>query len=357
MSATWGRNLKFTIFGESHGTAIGGVLDGLAPGIELDADTIRLEMARRAPGKSRLSTKRLEADDFEILSGVLDGVTTGAPLAFEIRNTNTRSGDYERNLARPGHADYTGNVKYIGYNDYRGGGHFSGRLTAPLVFAGAIASQMLQNMESYTAAHILSIANVCDRHFDVNGIGIEEAANLRRMRLPVLNEEVAEKMAEEVEKARMAQDSVGGVIEGAVLNVPSGIGSPFFHSFESELSSLLFSIPAVKGVEFGTGFEISKMRGSQANDEFYMDGTEVRTRTNHNGGINGGITNGMPIVFRVAIKPTASISIKQNTIDMDKMEDATIEIHGRHDPCIVPRAVPVIEACAALVTLDLSLGR
>ena len=321
---TWGHNIRLSIFGESHGAAVGITIDGLPPGLPLDFDFINAEMARRAPGRSELATARLESDEVEILSGIFEGKATGTPLCAVIGNNNTRSGDYEPSLLRPGHADYAGLVKYRGFSDYRGGGHFSGRLTAPLVFAGAVAKLALVRFGVKIEANILKIAGEADEN---------------AMRQAVLN-------------AKEAGDSVGGVIECVAENVPAGLGEPFFGSVESELAALLFSIPAVKGVEFGDGFAMADMAGSEANDAFYMDGALIKTRTNHNGGINGGITNGMPIVFRVAVKPTPSIALEQNTVNAAAVQNAKIKVSGRHDPCIVYRALPVVEAVGALVLLD-----
>lgn len=354
MSGMWGNKIKLSIFGESHGSAIGITIDGLNPGEELDLEYIKSEMARRAPGNSNLSTPRKEKDSFKILSGYFNGRTTGTPLCAIIENTNTKSKDYSKikDVMRPGHADYTGFLKYEGYNDYRGGGHFSGRITAPLVFAGAVAKQILKKEEIIIASHIKSIGNIEDEYFDKVNITEEALEKLLKERFPVLNDKKADEMKESILKAKKELDSIGGTVETAVINMPKGLGNPFFDSVESVLAHMLFSIPAVKGVEFGEGFNISKMKGSEANDEMYIKEDTVKTYTNNNGGIVGGITNGMPLIFRTAFKPTPSIAKKQNTIDVSSMENTSIEIVGRHDPCIVPRAVPVVEAAAALVLLD-----
>lgn len=351
MANVWGNRCKVSIFGESHGVGIGIVIDGLPAGQQLDMEAIRAEMARRAPGSSEFATPRREADEVEILSGVFEGKTTGAPLCGIIRNKNTRSGDYEKDLPRPGHADYTAYVKYGGFADYRGGGHFSGRITAPLTFAGAVAKQFLSAAGVVIGSHIAAIGTVKDQTFSAE-IDPHALLQLGTSRFPLLDESKAEEMQQLIRAARGDKDSVGGIIECAVVGLPAGVGSPFFESLESRLSSMMFSVPAVKGIEFGDGFAISEMRGSEANDAFYMDGDTVRTRTNHNGGINGGISNGMPVTFRLAVKPTPSISKKQETVDLSVNKDAELEIHGRHDPCIVVRAVPVVEAAAALVLLD-----
>lgn len=359
MSSSLGNKLKVSIFGESHGKAIGVVLDGLPPGIEIDMDFIKEEMARRRPGKSILSTSRNEEDNFEILSGYFQGKTTGTPLCAIIFNQDCRSQDYNqlKNLPRPGHADYTGFIKYNNFNDYRGGGHFSGRLTAPLVFAGAVAKHVLKHRNITIASHIKSIQDVCDESFD--SIDIDEAtvSRLRKSDFPVLDESAGQKMKEQILAAKKERDSVGGIIETIITNLQPGLGFPFFDGVESRLAHALFSIPAVKGVEFGAGFNITKLRGSQANDEFILEGNKIVTSTNHNGGILGGITTGMPLVFRVAIKPTPSIGISQKTVDLQKKQDTTITVKGRHDPCIVPRAIPAVEAASAVVVLDLLLER
>lgn len=355
MSGVWGTSVKFSIFGESHGKCIGVVIDGLPPGIELDTYHIENEMKRRAPGKNLLSTQRKEEDSFEIMSGFFNGCTTGTPLCALIRNTDMHSQDYEKlkNVMRPGHGDYTVNIKHSGFNDYRGGGHSSGRLTAALVFAGAVAKQVLLRKNVIIGSHIYRIGNVFDTPFDMVGIDGETLNKLKISDFPVVDDEKGKKMRELILKERDKLDSVGGIVEAAILNLPIGLGSPFFDSAESTLSHILFSIPAVKGVEFGAGFEMSGMRGSEANDEFYVKDGMVRTFTNNNGGILGGITNGMPIIFRAAFKPTPSIGKPQRTVDISDMENTVIEVKGRHDPCIVQRAVPVVEAVAAMAVLDL----
>jgi chorismate synthase len=354
LSGVWGNKIKYSIFGESHGNGIGIVIDGLEPGIELDLDAISKEMERRAPGKNKLSTSRNEKDQFEILSGVFQDKTTGAPLCAIIRNSNQHSKDYSKtkDLIRPGHADYTGRIKYNDFNDYRGGGHFSGRITAPLVFAGAVAKQVLMKKGIIIGSHIYSIKNIKDDKFDLASIKEDSLKELTQMDFPVIRSEKSSTMKDEILKAREEQDSVGGIIECAAINLPCGIGSPYFDSIESSLSHLLFSIPAVKGVEFGLGFEITELLGSKANDEYYIEDDIINTYTNNNGGVLGGITNGMPLVFRVAIKPTPSIAKSQRTVDMVKRENANIEVHGRHDPCIVQRAIPVVEAVTAMGILE-----
>lgn len=358
MNNTFGRSAALTIFGESHGVSIGAVLDGLPAGEAIDWDAVRTEMARRAPGRNAMSTARSEADAFEVQSGFFNGYTTGTPLCAVIRNGDHRSKDYDqlRHIMRPGHADYSGKIRYGGYNDFRGGGHFSGRLTAPLVFAGAVASQMLKRRGVAVGAHILQIGSVRDASFNPLGEGEALFASLKQETLPVLDKTKQEVMEREIMAAKGELDSVGGIIECMITGLPAGLGNPFFDSVESALSHMMFSVPAVKGIEFGDGFALASMRGSGANDAFYYDGAVVRTKTNRNGGINGGITNGMPVLFRAAIKPTPSISRLQETIDTDTQENCTLEIKGRHDPCIVQRAVPVVEAAASWAILDVWLS-
>ena len=322
--------MKHIIFGESHGPAIGVVLEHVPSGIAVDIDFIRAEMARRAPGKSPMSTARREADEPNILSGVFEGKTTGTPLCAVIENTDTRSRDYAKlkDLPRPGHADYSGHVRYEGCNDYRGGGHFSGRLTAPLVFAGALAKLILKEKGVTVSAVISNVGGVADP--------------------------TPEQVEEIVLAAKGDLDSVGGAIRCTVDGLPAGLGAPDYgRNVEGIFSQQLYAVPAVKAVAFGAGFGFAAMRGSQANDPFYMDGDAVRTRTNHTGGVNGGITNGMPVVFEVAIRPTPSIAQEQDTVDLSTSRDAKLVIEGRHDPCIVHRAVPVIEAAAALAACEL----
>ena len=354
MSSTYGQHLKLSIFGQSHGEAIGVTLDGFPAGMEIDMDRLLAEMARRAPGQSLLTTARREADAPEFLSGVLNGRTTGQPICILIRNTNQRSRDYGDgvDLVRPGHADYTGHVRYFGYEDWRGGGSFSGRLTAPLVAAGAMCSQWLARQGVRIACHIQRLGPVQDASL-MNADPDADYSYLKQMHLPVLTEGLDAHMEAAAMDARNACDSVGGVIECMVTGLPAGLGAPFFDSVESQISHLLFSVPAVKGVEFGEGFGFAALRGSQANDAFRMAEGRVVTETNHSGGVNGGITNGMPVIFRCVIRPTPSIAIKQRTVSLKTGENTEVEIHGRHDPCILPRAVPVIEAMTAIAILDM----
>lgn len=355
MSGMWGSKIKLSIFGESHGNAIGITIDGLPAGFSIDMDKIMMEMARRAPGKSSLSTPRKESDIPEILSGYFEGKTTGTPLCAIIRNSNTKSKDYSKlkDVMRPGHADYTGAVRYKGFNDYRGGGHFSGRITAPLVFAGAICKQILEVKGIIVSAHINSIGKIKDCSFLESDISDELLNSFKEKELPLINTKLEDEMRQEILIARSSGDSIGGTIECAILGVSPGIGDPFFDSVESTLAHLMFSVPAVKGIEFGKGFDISKMRGSEANDEYYLENGNIKTKTNNNGGILGGITNGMPIIFNVAIKPTASIFKEQKAVNIITMEETTLCIEGRHDPCIVQRALPVIEAVAAIGITEL----
>lgn len=357
MSGMWGNKLKISIFGESHGAGIGITIDGLPSGVEIDFEKILKEMSRRAPGKSKISTARKEGDNPEILSGLFEGKTTGTPLCAVIRNKDQHSKDYGKlkDLMRPGHADYPGFVRYKGFNDYRGGGHFSGRITAPLVFAGAVCKQILDTTGITVGAHIKSIGEVYDKSFDEIELTKEILDDLKENELPLLCTENEDLMRNSILEARNDGDSVGGTIECTVIGMDAGIGNPFFDSVESTISHLMFSVPAVKGIEFGRGFEMSRLRGSQCNDEYYYDGDKVKTYTNNNGGITGGITNGMPILFKVCIKPTSSISKKQRTIDITEKKESELVIKGRHDPCIVQRAVPVIEAVTAIGILDLVL--
>lgn len=353
--SSWGNAVKISIFGESHGKAIGVVIDGLPAGEALDPEQIYLQMSRRAPGKDKAATPRLEKDFPEILSGVLNHTTTGAPLCAVIQNTNTRSQDYSSLLRkpRPAHADYTGFVRYQGYNDIRGGGHFSGRLTAPLVFAGAVCRQILERRGIQIAAHIASVGHISDSRFDPVHIPSELMDRLSSEIFGLIDRSKEASMRELIEECRLAQDSIGGTVECAVTGMPAGAGSPMFGGIENVLSSVIFGIPAVKGIEFGSGFEGAALRGSENNDAFYYDGDTVRTKTNRHGGILGGISSGMPIIFRTAIKPTPSISQPQQTVDLEQKTDSVIEIKGRHDPCIVVRAVPVIEAATAVAMTNI----
>jgi chorismate synthase len=354
MSCSIGKNVKITLFGQSHSEAIGVVIDGLPAGEAVDFDEIEAFMARRAPGKSALSTARRETDRPELLSGLVGGKTCGAPIAARIANTDARTSDYEAlaDVPRPSHADYPAFVKYGGFNDIRGGGLFSGRMTAPLCLAGAIALQLLKRRGVFIGAHIAAIGGISDSLFDPTAVRREDLMSLQSREFPVICARAGAEMKKEILLAKEALDSVGGVIECAALGLPAGVGDPIFGSLESALSQLLFSIPAVKGVEFGSGFEASRMRGSTHNDPYFYENGRVKTRTNNHGGILGGISTGMPVIFRTAFKPTPSIGIPQQSVSLSEKTDVTFTVKGRHDPCIVPRAVPAVEAAAAIVLLD-----
>ena len=354
MSSTYGESLKLSIFGQSHGPAIGMTLDGIPAGLPVDTDKLQEFLNRRAPGQNDWSTPRKEEDRPEFLGGILDGYTCGAPIAAVIYNKNTRSGDYDnlKNCPRPGHADYTAQVKYGGFQDAAGGGHFSGRLTAPLCIAGGLCKQWLEEMGIQIGAHILAIGECGDQYFDpmdpeVASVGID---------FPVINPESGVAMRDLIAQARAAGDSVGGIIECAVTGLPAGIGEPMFGGVESRIAQIIYGIPAVKGLEFGIGFECACIPGSESNDEFAVMDGKIVTQTNHSGGILGGITSGMPLVFSVAIKATPSIACPQNSVSLSEMTEKTLEVKGRHDPCIVPRAVPVVEAAAAIAIYDLILS-
>lgn len=353
MSSTYGENLKLSIFGQSHGAAIGMTLDGIPAGLRVDEEELQRFLNRRAPGQNDYSTPRKEEDRPEFLSGVLNGFTCGAPLAAIIRNKNTRSGDYSNlmDCPRPGHADYTAQIKYGGHQDSAGGGHFSGRLTAPLCIAGGLCKQWLADRGIRIGAHIAAIAGIPDEPFDpmnpqLDGVGQD---------FPVLDAPSGAKMRDAVAAARMDGDSVGGIIECAVTGLPAGLGEPIFGGAEGRIAQIVYGVPAVKGVEFGIGFDCAALRGSQNNDAFRMADGQVVTATNNCGGILGGITNGMPLLFRAAIKPTPSISREQESVSLSQGTDTSLVVKGRHDPCIVPRAVPVIEAAAAIAIMDLLL--
>ncbi len=348
-----GEKYKINIFGQSHSKAIGVVIEGLPAGFEIDMERLCAFMARRAPG-GELATKRREADIPEFISGLVDGRTCGAPVTAIIRNNDAHSSDYSniKDMPRPGHADYTAHVKYNGFNDIAGGGQFSGRLTAPLCIAGGIALQLLEQKGIRFFSHIYSIADIKDTPYDLSGPFEDVAGN----ELPVINGNVIEPMKKAILKAREELDSVGGVIECAVTGVPAGFGDPMFDGVENRIAKMVFGIPAVKGIEFGRGFEAAFLKGSENNDEFCLgNSVGIRTKTNNHGGILGGITSGMPIVFRTAFKPTPSIAREQKSVSLSKMEEGVLSIKGRHDPCIAVRAVPCVEAAAAAVILDLLL--
>lgn len=357
MSSVIGDKIKLSIFGESHGEAIGCVIDGLPAGIKIDMNAVYKDMQRRAPGKDKTATPRLEKDIPHILSGMLDNVTTGAPLAMVIENTNTKSGDYSNlmTVPRPGHSDYPAYVKYGGNNDIRGGGHFSGRLTAPLVFAGSVAKQILSQMGVTIGAHIKQIGSVCDAVSDLNKTDKSLLDTLSSSTFSLIDETKEQAMRDEIEKARLSLDSVGGIIECFAVGLPVGLGGNMFDTVEGKLASILFGVPAVKGVEFGIGFGFADKRASEVNDQYEIKNGRVATLSNNNGGVLGGITDGAPLSVSVAIKPTPSIAKKQKSVNLQTMENAELEIHGRHDPCIVVRAVPVIECAVALGLLDLMM--
>ena len=357
MSSVIGDKIKLSIFGESHGEAIGCVIDGLPAGIKIDMNAVYKDMQRRAPGKDKTATPRLEKDIPHILSGMLDNVTTGAPLAMVIENTNTKSGDYSNlmTVPRPGHSDYPAYVKYGGNNDIRGGGHFSGRLTAPLVFAGSVAKQILSQMGVTIGAHIKQIGSVCDAVSDLNKTDKSLLDTLSSSTFSLIDETKEQAMRDEIEKARLSLDSVGGIIECFAVGLPVGLGGNMFDTVEGKLASILFGVPAVKGVEFGIGFGFADKRASEVNDLYEIKNGRVATLSNNNGGVLGGMTDGAPLSVSVAIKPTPSIAKKQKSVNLLTMENAELEIHGRHDPCIVVRAVPVIECAVALGLLDLMM--
>lgn len=350
MGSIWGNNIKVSLFGESHGEGIGVVIDGLPEGENLDWDAIRAHMKRRAPGGLPWSTKRAEPDEVEILSGIYKGKITGAPLCGIIRNTDIRSSDYDalREKPRPGHADLTAAARYKGMNDPRGGGHFSARIMAPLTFAGAVCMQILEKREIQIRSHIYEVGGIKDTPY--NMLTLPEYTGF--LPFPVLDREKGKEMMAYIETVKEQGDSTGGIVECLAAGFPAGLGNPIFGNIESRLSSLLFSIPAVKGVEFGSGFAVSGRRGSENNDSPQITKEGIRLLSNHGGGIEGGISNGMPIVFRCAFKPTPSIAAEQKTINIKTMKNDILCIKGRHDPCVVPRAVPIVESAAAIGLLD-----
>lgn len=351
MSSSYGENIRLTIFGQSHSPAIGMTLEGIPAGKHIDTDALGRFLERRAPGRNKYSTMRREGDVPEFLSGIVGGVTCGVPLTAIIRNGDTRSKDYEnlRRVPRPGHADLTAQEKYFGAQDYAGGGHFSGRLTAPLCIAGGICLQLLAEYGISVFARILSIGGIRDSG--------ELTAPLDGKELPVVDDEKGALMLEKISEARSRGDSVGGVVECVVTGVPAGLGDPMFDGIENRISQIVFGIPAVKGLEFGAGFAVAEMTGSTCNDPFCIRDGRVATETNNCGGILGGITDGMPILFRAAFKPTPSIYLQQRSVNIETREETPLQIHGRHDPCIVPRAVPCVEAAAAVAIYDALLSR
>ena len=354
MSSTYGENLKLSIFGQSHGPAIGMTLDGIPAGLSVDTDKLQAFLNRRAPGQNDWSTPRREEDRPEFLGGLLDGYTCGAPIAAVIYNKNTRSGDYSnlKDSPRPGHADYTAQIKYGGFQDAAGGGHFSGRLTAPLCIAGGLCKQWLEEIGIGIHARIHTLAGVSDAEIDPVHPKIENIGS----DFPVIDPEAGARMREAIARAKENQDSVGGIIECIITNLPAGIGEPMFGGVESKIAGIVYGVPAVKAIEFGAGFSCAFYSGSDLNDAYTVENGNVKTLTNFSGGILGGITNGMPVIFRAAIKPTPSISRPQQSISLSNNTIQELTVKGRHDPCIVPRAVPVIEAAAAIAIYDLILG-
>lgn len=354
MSSTYGENLKLSIFGQSHGPAIGMTLDGIPAGLSVDFEKLQSFLNRRAPGQNDWSTPRKEEDRPEFLGGILNGFTCGAPIAAVIYNRNTRSGDYDnlKDCPRPGHADYTAQVKYGGFQDSAGGGHFSGRLTAPLCIAGGLCKQWLEEMGIGIHARIHTLAGIADAEIDPVHPWTDDIGTS----FPVIDPEAGERMQQAIAKAKKRQDSVGGIVECIITGLPAGIGEPMFGGVESRIAGIVYGIPAVKGIEFGAGFSSAFYTGLDLNDAFTVENGKIRTVTNFSGGILGGISNGMPIIFRAAIKPTPSISMPQKSISLSAMENTTLTVTGRHDPCIVPRAVPVVEAAAAIAIYDLILG-
>lgn len=353
MKNTFGANIAVTIFGESHGAAIGAVIDGLAAGITVDENRIKSELSRRRPS-SPIDTPRREADNFQIISGVFNGKTTGTPITIIIPNENTKSEDYTYGIARPSHADYAGFCKYHGFEDYRGGGHFSGRITAAIVAAGGILLPALENMGIKIGTHILRCADLTDDDFNDYE---KEIDALHNSDFPTISRACAEKIIEKISDTAKKGDSIGGITQTAIFGMPKGVGEPFFDSAESMLSHAIFGIGGIKGIEFGKGFGFAEGFGSACNDEFEIKNGEVITTTNNNGGINGGITNGMPILFNCAVKPTPSISKTQKTVDFVKSENTEISVKGRHDPAIIRRICPVIDSVCAIVVADLLAGR
>lgn len=352
MSSTYGEQLKLSIFGQSHGPAIGMVLDGIPAGLPVNMEQLQAFLKRRAPGQAEYTTSRKEVDAPEFLGGILDGYTCGAPIAAVIHNTNIKSEDYNhlKDCPRPGHADYTAQVKYKGYQDMRGGGHFSGRLTAPLCIAGGLCKQWLENLGIRIGAHIVAIGGIVDEPVYLDWAN--PSLDMINDDFPVLNPECAEKMKDAIAQAQADGDSLGGLVECIVTGLPAGLGEPMFGGMESKIAQIIYGIPAVKGLNFGTGFAGAYMRGSENNDQFIIENGKIKTRKNYAGGILGGITDGMPLVFEVAIKPTPSIAKPQMSVSLSLMEETELTISGRHDPCIVPRAVPVIEAAAAIAIYD-----
>ena len=354
MSSTYGENLKLSIFGQSHGAAIGMTLDGIPAGFSVDFEALQAFLDRRAPGQGDWSTTRKEADRPDFLAGIVDGYTCGAPIAAVIRNTNTRSGDYAelKDCPRPGHADFTAQIKYGGFQDAAGGGHFSGRLTAPLCIAGGLCKQWLEEMGIRIGAHIIRIGTETSEGFDSLHPQLDQVGQF----FPTLNADSAERFQSAIAAARREGDSVGGIIQCAITGLPAGLGEPMFGGVESRIAQIVYGIPAVKSVSFGVGEGSAAIHGSQSNDAFGIDDGKIVTLTNRCGGILGGITTGMPVLFTATFKPTPSIAKPQQTVSLSRMEETELQVKGRHDPCIVPRAVPVVEAAAAIAVMDMILG-
>lgn len=355
MSYSFGKNFKVTLFGQSHSEDLGIIIDGISAGYKINKDLIRKNLDRRRPGKNKFSTARKEDDDFKIVSGEVDGLTCGAPLCAIIENKDQRSKDYDnlKDRPRPSHADYPAYVKFKGFNDIRGGGQFSGRMTAPIVIAGSIAEDLLLNRGIKIYSRIKSLGDEEDAKLELKDINEDKLYNLKNEDFPVFDHEVREKMQEEILRAKEDGDSIGGIVETFILNMPVGIGEPFFDSLESVISHAVFSVPGIRGIEFGSGFEAAKMHGSLHNDEYYYENGKVKTKTNNHGGIIGGLSSGMPIIFRTAVKPTSSILKTQSTISLKGKKNVDLQIVGRHDPSIVPRALVAIEMITAIAILDL----
>lgn len=355
MSYSFGKNYKVSLFGQSHSKEIGLIIDGIEAGYEINRDLIAKNLERRRPGRNEYSTSRKEKDLYELVSGEVDGITCGAPLCAIIKNKDQRSRDYDnlRDKPRPSHADYPAFVKFSSYNDIRGGGQFSGRMTAPIVIGGSIAEDLLNKRGIKVYSRIKSIGSAKDDEISLEDIKEENFSDFKNQDFPVFNPSSREKMKEEILKAKKEEDSIGGVVETFILNMPVGIGEPFFDSLESVISHAVFSVPGIKGIEFGSGFEAAKMLGSAHNDFYYYEDKVVKTKTNNHGGIIGGLSTGMPIVFRTAVKPTSSIGKIQDTISLKNKNNEKLKIEGRHDPSIVPRALVAIEMITAIAILDL----
>ena len=354
MSSTWGNKIKISVFGQSHAEAIGVCVDGLPAGEQVDREELGRFMQRRAPGRTAVSTPRREADEVKILCGLVNDITCGAPLAAIIENTNTRSKDYEflKETPRPAHADYPAQVKFGGFQDVRGGGHFSGRLTAPLCIAGGICLQILARKGIQIGAHIRSVGDIQDQAFDPMGVTRETLDRVKGEKFPTLSAEKGEEMRKRILAASAEGDSIGGTVECIVTGVPVGLGGALFGGLDGKIASAIFGIPAVKGIEFGAGFAAARLTGAENNDPYTVKDGKIQTLSNNAGGILGGISTGMPIVFTAAFKPTPSIAKPQQSVRLSTMEETELRVVGRHDPCIVPRAVPVVEAVTAIALLD-----